>query len=161
MKAKIKSSRKETLATGLGQYPTNVPRAMDPNVAVEFVSGFCVCPELGQDIKNVIGKAIDAERRKRQSVEYMAFAAHSKRLIRGYGVRCELVESHKLLRMSVTVHTKATDSDTFTTGRVIAYINLRLTPDGLIADFYPDEELPKYNPANFITVIDRSEAHYH
>lgn len=158
---KPKARVKETIKTGVGRYPTLVRRAIHPENAVDFVSGYCVCPELGQDIRIAIDKAITNHMRQ-PKYKGSLFGFVPEVVDRAYGVHCELIESHKLLRLNVSTHTRPRGSDREWLGsNVVSIINLRLTADGLIADFYDNEELPRYNPANSVTVIDRSESEYH
>lgn len=162
-----KRRRREDINTGIGRFRSTLPRSIGASAAVEFISGFCVCPELGQDISNEVSKFMDQHKRFLRS-NPGAFAASifgyiPRPLDRTYGVQMELVESHKLLRLTVSNFNRPQDNEDarWSYGNVIGIINLRITEDGLIADFYLNEEVPKYNPANCVTIINQDEKELH
>lgn len=158
-----KRRRRESISTGIGRYKSSRPRSIGSVAAIEFLSGYCVYPELGQDISVEINKALDRHK-KMLAANYGAFASSifgyiPQSLDRAYGVQMELVESHRLLRLTVShFNRRQGDEDAkWSYGNSIGFINLRITEDGLIADFYEDEEVPKYNPGNCVTIINQDE----
>ncbi len=162
-----KRRRREDISTGIGRFRSSRARSLETATALDFISGFCVCPELGQDISNEITKVTDKHKRFLKS-NPSAFAGSifgyiPQPMDRTYGIQMELVESHKLLRLTVSNFSRRQDVENakWSFGNAIGFINLRITDDGLIADFYDNAEVPKYNPANCVTIINQDERELH
>jgi hypothetical protein len=156
----IPSKTKETIESGVGRFATKTLRAMHPDEAMQFLGAYCVFPELYQDICNAVNHAIENEKRRDK---YFVYVRDDR--VPYFSVHCSMVASHKVIKVTITRHLPAPPSRfkwaSYEHQSKVADIFLRITNDGLIADICDRNEVPKYNPANLITILDRSEASYH
>lgn len=158
----IPSKTKETIENGVGRYATKTLRAMHPHEALQFLGAYCVFPELYQDLCNAVNRAIENEKQrdKRNRFVYV-----NDDRVPYFSVHCSMAASHKVIKLTITRHLPARPSRfkwaSYEHQTKVEDIYLRITADGLVADICERDEVPKFNPANLITILDRSEASYH
>lgn len=152
MKNLPKSRVKETIDTGIGRFFTKKPRALLLVDAYPFIERHCIYPELYQDIINDIQKVID--KNKLRPVAFLRPADF-------FSIYFGLIRSHNLIELQIYGHRQYSkfSDDLFSYKIETKY--LRITNDGLIADIIDYDELPKYNPHNVVTVVDRDPREFH
>lgn len=143
-----RQSLRETIATGVGRYPCDIPTSMTPEEASAWMSNHCVCPELYQDIVNMINNSISSDQRKLNLYKANMLAYED----RHYVLHCSIVPEHKLMKVHIKRMDRLYRYNTYF-DRPVSVHYLRITADGLIADIYEDGMEPKYNPGNLITVM--------
>lgn len=155
MKPTYKSKTKETIQTGIGRFSGGDRRAMGVESTLEFLEMYCIYPELSHDIRNSMSVLIDRHKRtpmlqRRQTYD------------RAISVFCEMVESHKVVRVNIISHLAPTGTDKWLRNySKVGTVYLRITNDGLIADIIDNEDVPSYNPGNLVTIYNEMVAQMH
>lgn len=155
MKPPYKSKIKETIQTGIGRFSGGEHRAMSIDNALQFLEMYCVYPELAHDIRNAINVAVERHKRIPDLFRVIRYNYI-------YSVYCQMVESHKVVLVNIVRHTGFHDGSNWIKPTAVETIYLRITSDGLIADFLdaPDE-VPSFNPGNLVPIYDQVAASFH
>lgn len=147
-----KRERRETMETGIGRFTTKKNRALLVLEAAALIEKHVIYPELYQDIRNAVNAVIEKNQRGRGMFRDLSNDY--------YSIQFKLAPNHRVLELRIAGHQKYK----FTSGAFSYHLDviyLRVTHDGLIADFYDYKDLPKYNPGAMKILIDRDEKEYH